>query len=101
MSSCPQELGFKPCGRRSVLFRGFIARGRMFQEKLVRGQGSVCLSIVAQAGEEPVFMQRDCRNPRDVISICHAGIKSAEMRRDPSPRGNVINPSSIIDPQTS
>lgn len=48
-------------------------------------QGSVCLGIVAQAGEEPVCMQRDCRRQRDVISTSHIGTKSAEMKRDPSP----------------
>lgn len=84
----PRSWALSPVVGDLCLSRGFSVRGSVLQEKLVKSydsQGSVCLGIEAQAGEEPVCMQTDCRRLRDVISINRIGTKSAEMKRDPSP----------------
>lgn len=80
----PRSWALSPVVGDLCLSWGFSVRGSVLQEKLVKSydnQGSVCLGIVAQVGEEPVCLQRDCRRLRDVISISHAGTKSAEMQR--------------------
>lgn len=84
-----------------MLVQGLQCKRKDVSGETGEGPDSVCLGIVAQPGEEPIFVQRDCRSRRNVISISQAGVKSVEMRRDPSPSGNVINSNSIIGPQTS